>query len=302
MTVPAMPEFGPVLYHYTDIYGVEGIIGGENLRGTDIRFMNDLSEQRFGEGLLDRAFDECGSELQAEAKSGDPLIAAAVDSLTDLHGTTRMFRGDYAPLAMEYFAVCFSESRDQLSQWRAYAREGYCLAFDTAELFTYLRSTPNTGSSADAPLATDMRRVSYGDSGFADLKAFIRGRVLAAATEDIEHGLVGSSSRTGHRNDWGMGVALEAVFHKDPAFAEEREVRVLLGGAADAHTPGRFGMVPRAHVPLQRQLVRSVTVGPNTYADLQATSLESYAVATRWWGGHPTGQFSVLRSEIPYRG
>ena len=302
MTVPAMPEIGPTLYHYTDIYGVEGIIGSEKLRATDIRFMNDVSEQRFGDSLLDRAFGECASELESEADSGDPLIVAAVDSLADLYGSARSFRGDYSPLAAEYFAVCFSESQDQLSQWRAYAREGYCLAFDTAELFNYLRYTPNTGTSADSPLASDMRRVSYGDSGLAELKTLVRDRAIAAAAEDIDLGLVGTSSRTGHRNDWGMRLAVEAIFHKDAAFAEEREVRVLLGGSPDAHTPGRFGMVPRAHIPLQRHLVQSVTVGPNTYADLQVASLESYAVANRWWAGPSTGQFAVLRSEIPYRG
>ncbi|MGC4960051.1 DUF2971 domain-containing protein [Gordonia sp. DT101] len=302
MKVPEMPNLGPVLYHYTDIYGVEGIVGGEKLRGTDIRFMNDLSEQRFGEALLDRAFDECVSEITEVAKSGDPQFVSVLNSVEDLRGTTTMLRGDYAPLAVEYFAVCFSESPDQLSQWRAYAQEGYCLAFDTAELFRYLRSTPDTGTSADAPLAAEMKRVSYGEAGLTDLKASIKDRALAAAAEDVRLGLVGTSSRTGHRVDWGMGIALETVFHKDAAFSEEREVRILVGGAADAHTPGRFGMVPRAHVPLRRELIQSVTVGPNTYADLQALSLESYAVANRWWAGHSTGQFQVLRSSIPYRG
>ncbi len=286
----------PDLYHYTDIYGLQGMVEKEQIWATDVRFLNDSSEQRFGEGLLDQVFDDCIAMAEVALRAGEVGAEEYLYALSDIRDTAHSYRGGYSPLTQHYSVICLTEAGDQLSQWRGYARDGYCLRFDARELFTMYRTTPATGTSADAPIASEMRRVSYGDDGIDDIRALVVREASACAARTPT---VRTPHRPGHDSEPAARVAAEALFHKHPAFAEEREVRILIPRSGEIHTPGQRGMVPRLEIPLPRACVRSIMVGPNAEADLQEQSLISYAGRMRWTA---YDMFAVTRSAIPYRG
>ncbi|WP_165842497.1 DUF2971 domain-containing protein [Williamsia muralis] len=263
--------------------------------------MNDKSEQRFGENLIDRAFEQCRKTLDDRIRKGitdSTEVRAALDSI---ESRSQQIRGSYKPLTTSYFVICLSESGDQLSQWRVYGRDGYALEFDTNALLNHVSDVPNTGTSADAPLASVMKRVAYGEDGLANLVPLIHNfaQQAAVAGRTVDHSNFGA----GHSNACAEAIAQEGIYCKDDAFSEEKEVRLLIGGYPELHTPTRYGMVPRKEIPLPHHLIKSVMVGPNLHAELQELSLESYAVASRWWNPtiSSTGQFDVSRSRIPYR-
>lgn len=293
---------GQSLYHYTDIHGLYGIINGSSLRATEIRFLNDTAEKLFGDKQIDLAFDECSSEIAERIRTGEPSLEKIRDALTGMRSTVEMERNypeHYFAMQRQYFVACLSESRDQLSQWRAYAHEGYCIEFDTAALVNYLTTPPVDGTS-NFKVATHIQKVHYGDTGREELRELIMQTAIACAADT-------ASTRGSYTAAYSAlpaaSIALNGVFHKNPAFEEENEVRILLPGTPSSHTPGRFGMVPRFHIPIEKSSIKSVMVGPNTHADLQEISLRSYAISNRWASTPPgsTGEFTVTRSAIPYR-
>lgn len=302
MTHNTLAQRSPSLYHYTDIHGLFGILDNQVLWATDLRFLNDLSEQKHGEKLLDRAFADCIAQYSSESVPVDGNSAyGMVDALKDIWGTSRQIRGDYEPTAVHYSVSCFSEARDQLSQWRAYAADGYCLEFDTSDLLEHLNFVPQTGTSADHALAADIRPVDYGDTGYGELKELIKttAQECIPLNKTESHG----SYRAGHNMSWALRIAAYAIFLKSDAFTEEREVRALISSGHTITTPGRFGLVPRRSIPIPRNLVKAVMVGPNAYADLQEASLKTYGANHMTMNRKGTGpyRFRVDRSAIPFR-
>ena len=100
----------PILYHYTMIDGLLGIISECKLWSSDCRFLNDGSELSYAREIF---FNE--------------IIKL---DLPPIHGGGYWIPGtsldDY-----RMFVTCFCEDGDLLSQWRGYGLEqGYSLGFD----------------------------------------------------------------------------------------------------------------------------------------------------------------------------
>ncbi len=99
-----------ILYHYTNVNGLIGIIESKKIWATDSRFLNDFSEISYGvelvKDILDDAIkkEESGIILKflKECKSFD----------TNIKGL------------FEIYITCFCEDGNLLSQWRGYGDRG----------------------------------------------------------------------------------------------------------------------------------------------------------------------------------
>jgi hypothetical protein len=113
----------PVLYHYTGVKGLVGIVKSNRLWASDVLFMNDSTEVRYGRDLII-------SEAKAAADRTASPVAQAVFKTVD----KILYKVD--DLVETFFAACFCEDGDLLSQWRGYAgrRGGYALGFRSDEL------------------------------------------------------------------------------------------------------------------------------------------------------------------------
>ncbi len=110
------------IFSYTDAQGLLGIVKSRTLWATDYRYLNDSSEFLYARSLIE--------DVVAEAnKEAPPGSVKAVLRDTVLSGLDKNSIGDQTNVQ---FLVCFSESRDQLSQWRGYCKvgDGYSLGFD----------------------------------------------------------------------------------------------------------------------------------------------------------------------------
>lgn len=116
---------GPrVLYHYTTSVGIAGILSSGHLRATNFSFLNDASEFRYGVNVVLERFE-------AEARKRTPqntwplLVGVGGDVLLR----------EMVSLS-ETYLVCFTERRDDLSQWRGYGggTDRFCVGFDVARL------------------------------------------------------------------------------------------------------------------------------------------------------------------------
>jgi len=113
-TVIPGPEDTPDhVYHYTTADGLSGILKTQCLHATDVRYMNDPSEQLYADALIQRVIRN---------RNSDPLLEVLAETI----------RGTLQHVKVATYAACFCEKPDLLSQWRAYssAGTGYAIEFD----------------------------------------------------------------------------------------------------------------------------------------------------------------------------
>jgi hypothetical protein len=112
-----------LLYHYTTVDGLRGIIGENYLQATSAYFLNDSTEITYGCKILTRVLDQWASN---NSPSEDALSLGLVRDLR------KSFGGDLLKtnLIKPIYLACFCEDDNLLSQWRAYGQAGgYSLGF-----------------------------------------------------------------------------------------------------------------------------------------------------------------------------
>ncbi|NKS00470.1 DUF2971 domain-containing protein [Rhodococcus hoagii] len=295
-----LPE---TVYHYTDIYGLQGIYENSELWATSSRFLNDSSEAMIGiESLRTYLFQEESRLLKEQIsvyKSAEGRGQTVSDSSESLEELSRSAEGirklklireaaDHVGNYIDCFITSLSEVRDQLSQWRGYARDGYCIGFSTERLCSALGED------------FELRKVTYTDGEAAkgeylkQISAIVMNLAESTTVVNEEHRV--RSLRSAIRS--------ESAFLKDDRFSEERELRIVPFGiiSPSFFTPGRYGMTPRVKISIPRNSITEVTVGPGAHEKLKARSLIEYFHHTAIrlgedWNSTP----KVRRSTIPYR-
>jgi hypothetical protein len=275
---PAKPNRGlpDTLYHYTDIAGLEGIYTTGELWGTHVSYMNDTSELQIGLDAVSALLERGLNEFMSENLWGEYEPPEGLGRLEDLKELINIV--DYAKEA-ECYVVSLSKEHDQLSQWRAYAKAGYCIGFSTEALFQSVYPWRRLGEvqyfsderNRDIPLAIVellRREIERFESGESDENQTPESRKFRLADS----------------------VAESAVFMKDRSFEEEREVRIVeaMTDSGDIFFTGsRFGMTPRTKIPLIDGAIKSITVGPGVHADLRLRSLSMYVRKKGFKGSDP---------------
>lgn len=102
-----------VLYHYTTVHGLMGIMASGKLRVSNILYMNDASELDHGRRLFQKVLDELRS---------DP---------NELRGISSSLEG-FLIRRNSICAFSMSEKEDDLPQWNAYSGGlgGFAIGFD----------------------------------------------------------------------------------------------------------------------------------------------------------------------------
>jgi hypothetical protein len=109
-----------LIFHYTNVSGLLGIVQSNRLWATHAGFLNDLSERNYTSELAKSAINE--------------QIASSTD-LARLYYLELMSRLG-KPYKVDYYVSCFCREGDLLSQWRGYGAFGVGLSigFDIEEL------------------------------------------------------------------------------------------------------------------------------------------------------------------------
>jgi hypothetical protein len=104
-----------MLYHYTSLHGLLGILLSESLWATDVKFLNDANEFEHALSFAKHAT----SELLMDQDYYEQFAFDVRDALENLR-------------PKNLFITSFSEKPDLLSQWRGYCPvgAGICIGFD----------------------------------------------------------------------------------------------------------------------------------------------------------------------------
>src|SRR5579883_1246297 len=224
----------PLVYHYTNDAGLKGILEGGRIWLTDVFDMNDPSELRHGLSRAQTILNQMAASGPAESK---------------------IFAKDFAALdkgierAAHTFICSFSETGDDLGQWRAYADNGrgYALGFDTQGL---------EGAFGKATRTPTLERgtfpVTYEDSLLDDIHRRLIERMFSLISLPSGRQLSGEiivAYMVELLTALASHVLHAALFFKHEAYNNEREYRFLEMHRADAPPPVKRR--PRAYSLVQ---------------------------------------------------
>ena len=105
-----------VLYHYTTVEGLKGIVETNELWATSAYFLNDSAEVIYGYEVLKEALNSwISSGSEGKASLSTDLAKYLQSGLAD-----RLLNKIVSPI----YLTCFCEDGNLLSQWRSYGASG----------------------------------------------------------------------------------------------------------------------------------------------------------------------------------
>lgn len=193
------------VWHYTNGTALIAILDSMSVYSTHISCLNDASELRYAMSLYRRAIYDLLKRRPNDGLGND-FLNFAMEYFSE---------GPESPHSSQYFVTCFSEEKDDLSQWRAYGGDnGYAIGFKAGNLGVW--------DAALTRVCYDVERQNYLAREAAEtmLDYYHLGLEKHAPT-DIE------LWQQEFIRAWdGAVTMMMAASIKHPAFSNEREVRV----------------------------------------------------------------------------
>ncbi len=288
------------MYHYTDINGLLGIIRDRIIWATDIRYLNDSMEYKYG-------LERYNQVLNSRSDKDKHIIVPS----------------DYTR-----YAICFSELADLLSQWRAYSKDGYgyCIGFQSDSLLSDIEETvffPKFGEvlydedRIDKYINMELDTI---DQKFLDFQSRAI-RLAEYQANKLEKKQSESDSDFDTRKHYTIFKPMEKYAYRESVqrlqdirediigfckalgFSEEKEFRILLSLLDNRLLKfrNRGGiLVPYIEIHLQnkiKDLITEIYIGPNLDFEMakgslirQLNNLEIYIDPSL-----------IIKSNVPYR-
>jgi len=295
----AQPE---LLYHYTTLDGLLGILGKKELWATGISYLNDTSEYEAGTNAVFQLMFPMSSDVAnaSTLDSSDFFDQLRTPFDAQQIATMNAFSQFYRLSAKQIFTASFSAEKtgDDLSQWRAYGGQhsGISLGFSPQYLrgmsrnFLEDKENPGWVGLNEAPLT---KCKYYGDTGVWETNPEIQNRI-----REIEAQQTDSESKS-------FLFARYAATLKHEKFHLEKEWRIVLTHrGADVPNSACFRransmIVPYVRIPLawsgQPVEIDRIVVGPTPHKEKAKESIEMLLKSNHV-------KFSeVVNSRVPFR-
>jgi Protein of unknown function (DUF2971) len=190
------------------------------------------------------------------------------------------------------FIACFSQTKDSLSQWRAYTGVGgsYAIGFSREQL-TKLTAYPTQDKMSKSFIRTHFVKLEYYNAKLHD-----------SVFDSLGDALITQSLRQPPDIEFWIQTLVKdsAPKFKDTSFEEEHEWRLICRGNLDymgvKFRPGRSHLVPYIEVSLANLsgVIKEIMVGPGPNKDLDVLALETMVKSQHQ-------QFKVSSSKTPFR-
>ena len=282
--IPEAAGNNQLVYHYTTISGLLGIIEKKEIWATDVWYMNDAVEATYA---LETTRSYLDSKRQ-DPGDGQLIAKAAFQQM-------RQIPSKPANNARSYIA-CFSRNPDQLSQWRAYgSSRGFSIGFHIGALRAI-------AGDLHANANANLREVIYKEeTQVAMLEDKFNATLSTFATPTSETDALPAAM------SFIAEAGLLAPTFKHVAFEEEAEVRLhLYQYTADTAAPLKFresadGLIPYVKLPLTSanvlasNVIKGIVIGP------QANREETARAVRQLLDRRDLEGAEVRMSEVPLR-
>ncbi|WCS26539.1 DUF2971 domain-containing protein [Methylobacterium sp. NMS14P] len=274
------------VYHYTNDYGLEGILKKKELWLTDIFSLNDPTELLHGLDMFRVALAE-------PPNLGITRLNDKIKELNELNPAQVL------PSSARFFVLSTSWHRNDLGQWRSYADNGrgFALEFDRLELSKHFDTTFPGGK---------YYAVIYDD---ADVMSKMG--IIAQRAKNILQNISNGPQR--YAIDDAVDMVIEeslraateiALYYKHSGYKDEQEFRYVnipdVKTALIENRRRHYEIVEYQALNLSSHIsniVRGITVGPSGGAN----SRKFAADVLRIYGGS-VSNIPISSSNIPYRG
>jgi hypothetical protein len=298
------------LWHYTTGESLLNIIESGKLFATQVSCLNDSTEIRYGSKLLRDSLLSVRTTKQLPLEESH-LLERLIKGLVDEPDTP-----SHAP--SPWFVTCFSERRDDLSQWRAYSggENGYAIGFLAGGFFNRQNSLvvrvnyhENTHKQVAANVAeTTFRFFREGlDSG----RMFTAMPIapIGGYTPEKERELKAKAWADEFLPEWEQWVSRLAPMMKDPSFHDEHEYRIVhqlqVSELPELRYRQKQSLMSR-HLPMiypvagaatesRRLPVHEILVGPSRHKEISAVSVKTFM------GQKGYAHVPVSVSKIPFQ-
>lgn len=211
-----------LVWHYTDTFGLHGILQSQYLRASNIADLNDLSEVKYG------------LKMFREVLSGNIGVRP---NHPDIVNDARLALSNGGGSALVFVASA-SDGKDILNQWQHYGSRGFAIGLDarpsydlipgggavgryTAISWTKVSYDENEQLELVNKAIERMNEVVSGMSGmYGRTRANLRGGAVFSPEEEASH-------RRLYVNECSSVMLAAAATLKDPVFYSEREWRVV---------------------------------------------------------------------------
>ena len=293
-----------MLYHYTDAFGLDGILRSGCLRATHYRYLNDTRELVEGREVVDQA----AADIEAGAEYSEVQRALSKEFRRAFH------LPKVNAVLRDTFVAALSVKPDDLGQWRAYGARGagYCIGIQFVQGPVPAAADGDTLRVMLLPCEYDRDAARGRIRGV--LEKLFQGveRYVRAYGQEIEPMRLASR---------GAVVALTAITPlwmgiKDASYRDEAEWRMVAApgvatraGAIKVRPTEAHGLVPYVEVPLNRgadgKVLRpaaldEVIVGPTRHRQDGRVAVSLLLESVGYDREH--AERIVKASEIPYRG
>jgi hypothetical protein len=224
------------LYHYTTAAGLQGIVESQQLRATNIAYLNDAEEHtgffdRRLPSLIEKAITAAAKEIcnipaersRFEAAGGIQEALRTARSLSDtIKTSTLRFNSPY----LASFCTTLPQQHPDdglLSQWRGYGSDGgYAIVFDTRGL--------------EKLLEVESKKFHYQYLFWGDVEYYDQEPAYVAAQPETIEAEMAVQGAIRHFMRGGGAESLEPLFdpitklscsHKHRGFREEAEIRIV---------------------------------------------------------------------------
>lgn len=299
---------GGEAHHYTDSGGLIGIVQNRALWATNIQFLNDSLEFDFGLQKVTAAI-RSGLERVRNNNSGETPFSTALEKSVET--AINLLEGVGRNSKAAQFVCCFSSFPDDLSQWRGYAREGYCITFDAERLMESITDhQADKRSVRSAPVTyggdAEWSEIGYMDKVLANMHEILDKKDLKfedygySETDPFSGSFVKADDRHTLSALAGIAAVQQSIpFRKDAGFADEQEIRVCVSyPEAVKFRPSRIGPLPYTELQFDPAVIKAVTVGPGLNTALRLATLES--LLTYEFG--KDHEIEVKTTELSFRG
>jgi hypothetical protein len=251
-----------IIYHYTTISGLLGIVSNSELWASDCRFLNDGSELSYANDIFWDEVKKLNLRPIGDCEGGGYRLPFSV---------LRLFR---------MYITCFCTNGDQLSQWRGYGEDqGYSLGFSSAKLI-------KQGLGTIVP-------VQYGISNPSE---YFKEELKDAPTPTAHPGVYDY-----HASEWFL-PRIARVKHPGFAEEKEWRLLKQLpeyevnGPESDIRfRSSSMGPIPYLTLPFKKHCLREIVIGPGGKAESRESAVRNLL------DHYNFEKVRIRLSKIPYR-
>ncbi|WP_316674740.1 DUF2971 domain-containing protein [uncultured Tolumonas sp.] len=271
-----------LLWHYTSLTALNGIISNENKLSfwvTEINYLNDKSEYMHGLSIIKQTYNKFRNE-----NKNNPLASGFLERVDPFF----IFHNGDTTSTLDQetgvFVLSFTESKDLLSQWRAYTPQCHGVSIGIDPNFQSILQ----GKSILYPVIYNEKfQLEYAEHLFND--AFGR----FAKGEDIS---------SLHNNNvmayFFATIKAACSLMKSDSFSEESEWRYIIYGENIKNIKFReseYYLIPYINLDIENKNLKNIIIGPNPHNELCKKSLDLLLKKSNI-------PAAVAYSRIPFRG